>query len=211
MEEFLLQPLAQDGRPSSAASHASPVPTVAIPAQRNTCETLGKQGVIFVVFGSATIVATLGFFVFLWFTTESNSIWKRIMLADWGVRAVTITAVLSRWVAATQAALATAMIAGLILHRQQVALSDSAPLSLMRVGYSGPWSLSLLLSLTRNRSAKFSLYVDHIVTVHIDHTSFRFYNFFDSKRVTGHVLKLLLFEFVSFDDGRILSSGRSAE
>ncbi|KAN0090614.1 hypothetical protein V8E51_019193 [Hyaloscypha variabilis] len=158
MEEFLLQPLAQDGRPSFAASHASTIPTVAIPAQRNTYETLGKQGVIFVFFGSAAIVATLGFFVFLWFSTESNSIWKHIMLADWGVRAVTITAVLSRWLAATQAALATAMIAGLILHGQQVALSDSAPLSLMRVGYSGPWSLSLLLSLTRNRSAKFSLY-----------------------------------------------------
>lgn len=150
----MLQPLAKEGTPPSATSHTSLGPDISIPAQRNSYEILGAQGALFVGFGSATILATLAFFVFLWYSDESNIVWKRIMLADWGVRSVTITAVLTRWVVVTQVAFATSMLAGLILQEPKVALSDSAALSLMRVNNSGPWDLTFLLSKICNRSAK---------------------------------------------------------
>ena len=159
MEEFLLEPMAKEGRPRSTVSQSSFIPTTNAPTQRNSYEALGRQGSIFVAFGSVTILATLAFFVFLWFSSESNILWKRIVLADWAVRSVTITAVLTRWVIVAQAAFATAMLAGLILERPKVSLSDSAPLSLMRVNNGGPWDLTILLSNNRHRSTRLSLYI----------------------------------------------------
>jgi hypothetical protein len=157
MEEIPLQPLAKEGKLPSATSQISfdLVPSTSV--RRNSYETLGRQGALFLAFDSVTILATLAFFVFLWFGTKSNLVWKRIMLADWAVRSVTITASLTRWLV-TQAAFATSMLAGLVLQEPKVALSDSAPLSLMRVSNSGPWGLFLLLSKTCNRSTRFAFY-----------------------------------------------------
>jgi len=88
MEEIPLQPLAKGGTNISATSISSPEHAISMPSRRNSYEILGMRGVIFVVFGSATIGATLGFFVFLWYSDESTGFWRGIILANWGVRSI---------------------------------------------------------------------------------------------------------------------------
>lgn len=84
---------------------------------------------------------------------------------------MTITAVLTRWVIVTQAAFATSMLAGLILEQPAVALADSATLSITRASNNEPWGLSVLLSRTRNRSAKFRFHnLGLLLTQFVDYT-----------------------------------------
>ncbi|RVD84298.1 uncharacterized protein DFL_006057 [Arthrobotrys flagrans] len=89
------------------------------------------------------IIASVGFFCFLWYSSVENSIWQKIMVNEWATRAISLTSTALRWAVATQAALGLAMLAAVALERYDVPLANTADVSLMRVN-GGPLIPTLL-------------------------------------------------------------------
>ncbi|KAK6356407.1 Mitochondrial outer membrane protein iml2 [Orbilia javanica] len=79
------------------------------------------------------VIASVGFFCFLWYSNAENSIWRKIMVNEWATRSISLTSTALRWAIATQAALGLAMLAAVALEGYDVPLANTADVSLMRV------------------------------------------------------------------------------
>ncbi|KAF3118464.1 Mitochondrial outer membrane protein iml2 [Orbilia oligospora] len=79
------------------------------------------------------VLASVGFFCFLWYSNAENTIWHKIMINEWATRAISLTSTALRWAVATQAALGLAMLAAVALEGYDVPLAHTADVSLMRV------------------------------------------------------------------------------
>jgi hypothetical protein len=115
--------------------------------QLTLLDRLGWTAILSLLVGAGLILGCMGFICFLWLSDEENSVWRRIVMAGWITRSITIAALLVRWAVTTQAAICTSMVASLFLNSFQVPLPNVAAISLMRFSNTGPHSL--LLSLPR--------------------------------------------------------------
>ena len=102
---------------------------------------LGKISTVVLVSSFAICLGCLAFLTFLWAADTNNAVWRRIVLAGWTTRSVTITSLILRSTAATQAITSTSMLAAVLLEAYAVPLSTAAAVSIMRFDNTGPWSL----------------------------------------------------------------------
>jgi hypothetical protein len=94
--------------------------------------------------GTINIIAAITMLCFLWFADPLNLTWRKIILHGWLPRAITLSSAVIRWSIASQAAIATSMIAASILERKGTSLYHAASLSLMRHSNRGPWGILYL-------------------------------------------------------------------
>ena len=102
---------------------------------------LGKISTTVLVASFAICLGCLAFLTFLWAADTNNTVWRRIILAGWTTRSVTITSLDLRSTAATQAITSTSMLAAVLLEAYTVPLSAAAAVLIMRFDNTGPWSL----------------------------------------------------------------------
>ena len=102
-------------------------------------ESLGVYGVCVIIVGFVVLLGAIGFLTFIWF--GDNEVWRRIALAGWVPRSISLTSAAIRVVIAFQAGIATSMIASMILQAFQVLLSEAPSVSMMRWQTSGPHHL----------------------------------------------------------------------
>jgi hypothetical protein len=107
------------------------------------------------ILSTIMLLATVAFVTLLWFGTESNQLWRRIVFADWTTRAITLSALILRSAVSLQAGIATSMIAALIIESDSVRLID-AEISLARLSNSGPHYL-FWVYIRQSKSAFLSL------------------------------------------------------
>lgn len=112
-----------------------PIPTAFQRLGRSTCGAL--------VLSSALVFAVVGFLTFLWYAGEDDITWHRIMVSNWAVRAITISALVLRLAIDVQAGVATMMLAGVTLESYLVHLPDAAVVSTARSGNTQPRQLLL--------------------------------------------------------------------
>ncbi|KAK3367770.1 hypothetical protein B0H63DRAFT_565670 [Podospora didyma] len=117
---------------------------------------LGYWSSASLVFGTALIFASLGFFSFLWLSNTDNPSWRRIVLADWVTRFITIASLVLRFAIATQAATCTSMVAAILLSSFEVSLPNAAAVSLIRVSNNGPASLLMYLDISISRKRPYN-------------------------------------------------------
>jgi hypothetical protein len=92
------------------------------------------------------ILGALAFIIFLWSSNSDNDTWRRIILAGWALRSITLASLVIRWAVAGQAGVCASILAALALHRYEVLLPDSAAVSTIRHLNVGPHSLLLPLA-----------------------------------------------------------------
>lgn len=102
---------------------------------------LGKVSTVVLVSSFALYLGCLAFLTFLWAADTNNAVWRRIVLAGWTTRSVTILSLVLRSTAASQAMTCTSMLAAVLLQAYAVPLPTSAAVSIMRFDNTGPWSL----------------------------------------------------------------------
>jgi hypothetical protein len=84
------------------------------------------------------------FLLFLWFGDSKNRNWRQIMVYSWATRSVAITALVLRTCVDLQAAIASAILASLLLESQSgIHLYQTASMSTMRTGSVSPWTFAL--------------------------------------------------------------------
>ncbi|KAI1778473.1 hypothetical protein F4818DRAFT_438633 [Hypoxylon cercidicola] len=115
-------------------------------------ESLGVNGCVIIAGGSIIVLATVGFLSSLWFgygsapeAADATWAWRQIALRDWMTRAITISALVLRFVISLQASVCTSMIAALVLEKRLTRKSDVAYLSISRGISDGPRRLVQLL------------------------------------------------------------------
>jgi hypothetical protein len=115
---------------------------------------LGSASIYILSATSVIVIGVCGFLNFLWIADYTNATWNNIMIQNWATRAVSISSLILRTAVDFQAAIASAMLAALLLEsRAGVLLSHLADLSPMRAGAVGPWSLAEFVSKETWRSA----------------------------------------------------------
>lgn len=103
---------------------------------------LGKYSIAILVGGTVLILGCVGFLVFLfWLGGDGNTAWRNIVVSGWAARSITITAFVLRAVTAAQAAVATSMVASLLLHSTQTRLASFAAVSVACFANTGPVDL----------------------------------------------------------------------
>ncbi|KAL9615854.1 MAG: hypothetical protein Q9160_009205 [Pyrenula sp. 1 TL-2023] len=99
---------------------------------------------IILVGGLVAILASIGFLVFLWVFTADNSLWHRLATSGWMARTITLTALTLRTAITLQAAVATSMLAAILLERRQVLAYQLTQVSALRNANTGPLGLAKL-------------------------------------------------------------------
>ncbi|KAH9218060.1 hypothetical protein DL95DRAFT_406082 [Leptodontidium sp. 2 PMI_412] len=107
----------------------------------NVISRLGKFSTTLLLSSFLMCFGCLAFLTFLWATDTDNAVWRKIVLAGWVTRSVTITSLVLRWATAAQATICASMLAAVLLQRCAVPLHAAAGLSIMRVENAGPWTL----------------------------------------------------------------------
>jgi len=127
---------------------------------------LGVYSIVILVGGYILILGCIGFISFLfWHGNESNPVWCSIVLSGWVTRSITITAFVLRVVIAAQAAVATSMVASLLLHANQTKLSSLAAVSIACFANTGP--IDLVRHLHRRVTWVFYLVVGSLVVTSV--------------------------------------------
>jgi hypothetical protein len=96
---------------------------------------------------SATITSTIFLLVsiallsFLWRSSDSNTAWRVIVLANWTTRMVTLSALALRIAVSVQAGIATSMLASLIIEGTGIRIINAPEVSAIRFSNSGPHTL----------------------------------------------------------------------
>ncbi|KAI8685045.1 hypothetical protein NCS57_00172500 [Fusarium keratoplasticum] len=181
--------------PGNASSPARPRP------RRSLSRSLGLVRIILLLLGTLVILAVVGFLSFLWRGAseavgqgdrpvfEVLRVWRRILDSGWLLRLVTMSSLLYRVVAAAQAAVATEMLASLILESGGCLLPDLARLSLTRCQTAGPFQLALAMPQQLRGAANLAtaglLAVLLIVTAATQFTSTILLTDFGAARVVG--------------------------
>lgn len=102
---------------------------------------LGKFSTAVLVASFVIYLACLVFLTFLWAANTNNTVWRKIVIDGWMTRSVTISSLVLRSTAATQAILATSMLAAVLIQAYAVPLPSAAAVSIMRFDNTGPFSL----------------------------------------------------------------------
>ncbi|KAK0627337.1 hypothetical protein B0T14DRAFT_134929 [Immersiella caudata] len=102
---------------------------------------MGRISTAFLVGGTALILGCVAFLGFLWLSNETNTAWRNIVVSGWVTRSITIMAFALRAVTAGQAAVATSMVASLLLQKGQTKLHSTAAVSIARFTNAGPMAL----------------------------------------------------------------------
>ena len=63
----------------------------------NAIRRVGLWGIFVILGGILLILATLFFIGFLWFSNDDNDMWRKIILAGWAPRSVTLASLVIRW------------------------------------------------------------------------------------------------------------------
>ncbi|PSN67506.1 hypothetical protein BS50DRAFT_621491 [Corynespora cassiicola Philippines] len=116
---------------------------------------LGKKTLYVLLGTSLTILGVCGFLAFLWFGRPTNTTWSRIMINGWATRAVSLSALILRTSIDFQAAIATAILASLLLENAVGTHAyHLASISPMRDCTSNPFSFAYSLMMETWHSAK---------------------------------------------------------
>ncbi|KAI0528246.1 hypothetical protein F5B22DRAFT_632663 [Xylaria bambusicola] len=115
-------------------------------------DSIGIYGLLILVLGTFTTLASLGFIIFLW-TGQGSSLqavhaspsWRAIIIAGWLTQATTLAALIIRASAAAQATVCTAMLSALFLEKQAVPKSEAPQFSILRTVNDGPVRLAQLI------------------------------------------------------------------
>ncbi|KAK3986847.1 hypothetical protein QBC44DRAFT_310975 [Cladorrhinum sp. PSN332] len=110
---------------------------------------LGWWTILVLPLGVLILLAFFAFLAFLWLADETNHLWQHIVVSGWVARSITLSALVVRWVTAAQAAIATFMMAALLLQYHLTPLASAPAVSIARFSNTGP--ASLLLDLPRGR------------------------------------------------------------
>lgn len=102
---------------------------------------LGKFSTAVLAASFVVYLACLTFLTFLWTANTNNTVWRKIVVNEWMTRSVTISSRVLRLTAATQAILATSMLAAVLIQAYAVPLPSAAAVSIMRFDNTDPWSL----------------------------------------------------------------------
>jgi hypothetical protein len=102
---------------------------------------LGKISTAILVSSFVVCIGCITFLTFLWTARTSSITWRKLIIAGWATRSITISALALRWATATQAILCTSMLSAILLQIGAVPLPSAAAISIMRVDNTGPWSL----------------------------------------------------------------------
>jgi hypothetical protein len=145
----VIDPLLTKDAPSVASTH---------PGHRQPlARSLGRARIATLLLGSLIILSVIGFIVFLWLGAHASiheadgnrftfQVWHRILNSGWLLRLIAISSLLYRVVTAAQAAIATEMLASLMLEGGSgCQLPDLARLSLTRCQTAGPLQLALAM------------------------------------------------------------------
>ncbi|KAK5954803.1 hypothetical protein OHC33_004529 [Knufia fluminis] len=106
---------------------------------------IGYWSMFVLVAGIIVELAGVAFLVFLWTNPTGYTTYRKIILANWLTRSITLSALAIRWAVSAQAATAASMLAAIVLHKSRVPLPDAAAISLIRFAASGIHNLLLPL------------------------------------------------------------------
>lgn len=139
--------------PGNAPSPARPPPR----RRRTLTRSIGLVRIMVLFLGTLVILAVVGFLTFLWRGASEavgqgdqgdqavSRVWRRILDSGWLLRLVAMSSLLYRVVAAAQVAVATEMLASLVLEGNGCLLPDLARLSLTRCQTAGPFQLAFAM------------------------------------------------------------------
>ncbi|KAI3341995.1 hypothetical protein F4824DRAFT_270918 [Ustulina deusta] len=111
-------------------------------------QSLGITGCVSILGGHIVLVGVIVFLSFLWFGhgsapegAEATELWRTIATRGWMIRAITLSALVLRFIVSVQAAVCTSMIAAIVLEQRRVRRSQAAWFSIMRSLNDGPRQL----------------------------------------------------------------------
>lgn len=106
---------------------------------------IGSYFIAVLCVASVAIVAVVAFLSMLWWADETNGTWHSIVVNDWFTRAITLATLVLRFAISMQAAIATSMLAAIVIEGKGIALADAATISVARFSNNGPhtflWTL----------------------------------------------------------------------
>ncbi|KAF2149820.1 hypothetical protein K461DRAFT_34484 [Myriangium duriaei CBS 260.36] len=150
------------GNVESSRSREHPMDTSVMPVKirenselRASLWRIGSLRVIILLLSLSSSIASVAFLGWLW--NSSSPFWTKLVEAQWLTRSATIASAIIRVACSAQAAVATSMLAILVLECRGARLQDVAELSIIRFSTSGPllslwtflrhsWSSTSLLS-----------------------------------------------------------------
>jgi hypothetical protein len=109
-------------------------------------ERFGILGLSLMIVGLLGIFASVILLVVFWCLTFRNTVWRTVVLNGWATRVVTLSSVMLRTSMGVHFGVATSMLAGLALERDQVLLCHLASVSGMRNVNTGPYWLLWVVS-----------------------------------------------------------------
>lgn len=130
-------------------------PIGSIPGRRSFWQALGLYAVYVLLAGTLAMVGAMAFIAFLWAGGNATPpwiegisalAWRKIMIAGWATRAVTLSSLVLRLAVATQAGLCTSMLAAVALERFVVPMATVAEVSTIRNSNAGPHHLMWALA-----------------------------------------------------------------
>jgi hypothetical protein len=125
----------------------------------NARRRLGGYTTFLLIVTSLLLLGSMAFISFLWWSKRTNTTWRKIMLADWATRSVSLSALALRTAISLQAAVATSILASYLLECHGVTLPNLAFISVTRVVNTGPWGLFFTLSKRLGHSTHFVIYL----------------------------------------------------
>jgi len=126
---------------------------------------LGTYSISILIGGTLLILGCIAFLGFLWLGDENNTAWRSIVVSGWVTRSITIMAFVLRAVTVAQAAVATSMVAALLLQSAQTKLASAAAVSIARFANIGP--IALVEHLHKRVAWPISLLVGTLVAVSV--------------------------------------------
>ena len=118
---------------------------VAVDSSTKLRHKLGWLAITLLVTSPIVALTLIEILVFLWFSDIRNKNWHYLMVNEWATRAVSISAMIIRFVTDLLAGTGASMLAALSLEAFAVQLCDAASVSVMRSGLATPWRLILPL------------------------------------------------------------------
>ncbi|OCL10018.1 hypothetical protein AOQ84DRAFT_402876 [Glonium stellatum] len=106
---------------------------------------LGWLAITLLVTSPIVALTLIEILVFIWFSNTGNKNWHYLMVNQWATRAVSISAMIIRFVTDLLAGTGASMLAALSLEAFAVQLCDAASVSVMRSGLATPWRLIIPL------------------------------------------------------------------
>ncbi|KAF2818734.1 hypothetical protein CC86DRAFT_432790 [Ophiobolus disseminans] len=104
---------------------------------------LGTNTIYMLLATTLVIAGVCSLVAFLWFADSRSAVWHRIMMNGWATRSVALSALILRTAVDLQAAIASAILASLLIESKSGAhLYQLAKISPIRSGTTSPWTLA---------------------------------------------------------------------